>query len=216
MDKKSREQFEIRTHKRLIDIYDPTPQTVDALMKLELAAGVDVEIKAVIGILGKKLGMTQIFIEGGVAVPVTVIEAGPCSVIQVKTREKDGYEAVKVGFSEIRKEKKVNKPMSGVFKKAGAKPYRLTKEFKMGDLKVGRFRYRRRICQGRYRKGLGSLQRQGVSGSHEKAQLQGWSGLTRFHVQSCAGFHRCKFLSLKSMEEQETSRAYGIRRGDGE
>jgi len=91
------------------------------------------------GILGRKLGMTQIFIEGGVAVPVTVIEAGPCSVIQVKTREKDGYEAVKVGFSEIRKEKKVNKPMSGVFKKAGVKPYRLIKEFKMGDLKVGDF-----------------------------------------------------------------------------
>ncbi len=90
-----------------------------------------------IGILGKKLGMTHIFIEGGVAVPVTVIEAGPCSVIQVKTREKDGYEAVKVGFSEIRKEKKVNKPMAGVFKKAGVKPYRLIKEFKMGDLKVG-------------------------------------------------------------------------------
>ena len=90
-----------------------------------------------IGILGRKLGMTHIFIEGGVAVPVTVIEAGPCSVIQVKTREKDGYEAVKVGFSEIRKEKKVNKPMSGVFKKAGVRPYRLIKEFKMGELKVG-------------------------------------------------------------------------------
>jgi len=90
-----------------------------------------------IGILGKKLGMTHIFIEGGVTVPVTVIEAGPCSVIQVKTLVKDGYEAVKVGFSEIRKEKKVNKPMSGVFKKAGVKPYRLIKEFKMGDLKVG-------------------------------------------------------------------------------
>jgi large subunit ribosomal protein L3 len=92
-----------------------------------------------IGILGRKLGMTHIFIEGGVAVPVTVIEAGPCSVIQVKTRERDGYEAVKVGFSEIRKEKQVNKPMSGVFKKAGVKPYRLIKEFRMGNLKVGDF-----------------------------------------------------------------------------
>jgi large subunit ribosomal protein L3 len=89
------------------------------------------------GILGRKLGMTQIFIEGGVAVPVTVIEAGPCGVIQVKTREKDGYEAVKIGFSEIRKKKKVNKPMAGVFNKAGVKPYVLIKEFRMGDLKVG-------------------------------------------------------------------------------
>jgi large subunit ribosomal protein L3 len=91
----------------------------------------------VIGILGKKLGMTQIFAEGGKIVPVTVIEAGPCCVVQVKTLEKDGYEAVKVGFNEIKKEKKVNKALSGVFKKAGVKPYRLLKEFAMGDLKVG-------------------------------------------------------------------------------
>lgn len=90
-----------------------------------------------IGILGKKLGMTQIFAEGGKIVPVTVIEAGPCCVVQVKTLEKDGYEAVKVGFNEIKKEKKVNKALSGAFKKAGVKPYRLLKEFAMGDLKVG-------------------------------------------------------------------------------
>ena len=89
------------------------------------------------GMLGKKLGMTQIFMEDGRAIPVTVIEAGPCCVIQIKTKENDGYEAVKVGFSEIRKEKKVTKPMSGVFKKAGVKPYRIIKEFEMGDLKVG-------------------------------------------------------------------------------
>ena len=88
-------------------------------------------------ILGKKLGMTQIFAEGGKIVPVTVIEAGPCCVVQVKTLKKDGYEAVKVGFNEIKKEKNVNKALSGVFKKAGVKPYRLLKEFAMGDLKVG-------------------------------------------------------------------------------
>ncbi|PIP69567.1 MAG: 50S ribosomal protein L3 [Nitrospirae bacterium CG22_combo_CG10-13_8_21_14_all_44_11] len=90
-----------------------------------------------VGILGKKLGMTQIFAEGGKIVPVTVIEAGPCCVVQVKTLKKDGYEAVKVGFNEIKKEKNVNKALSGVFKKAGVKPYRLLKEFAMGDLKVG-------------------------------------------------------------------------------
>lgn len=89
------------------------------------------------GILGRKLGMTHIFAEDGKTFPVTVIEAGPCSVIQVKTNEKDGYEAVKVGFSEIRKTKKVNKPMAGVFKKVGAKPHRIIKEFKMAELKVG-------------------------------------------------------------------------------
>jgi large subunit ribosomal protein L3 len=89
------------------------------------------------GILGKKLGMTQIFGEDGKATPVTVIEAGPCCVVQVKTLKNDGYEAVKVGFSEVRKAKKVNKPMSGVFKKAGVKPYKMLKEYAMGNLKVG-------------------------------------------------------------------------------
>lgn len=92
-----------------------------------------------IGILGKKLGMTQIFAEDGRAVPVTVIEAGPCCVIQVKTRENDGYEAVKVGFAEVRKTKKVNKAMGGIFKKAGVKPYRVIREFRMANLKVGEF-----------------------------------------------------------------------------
>lgn len=91
------------------------------------------------GIIGKKLGMTHIFAEDGRATPVTVIEAGPCCVIQVKTLENDGYEAVKVGFSEVRKAKNVNKPMTGLFKKAGIKFYKMMKEFKMGNLKVGDF-----------------------------------------------------------------------------
>lgn len=90
-----------------------------------------------IGILGRKLGMTQVFDESGRMFPVTVVEAGPCCVIQVKTREKDGYEAVKIGFSEIKKEKNINKPMGGIFKKIGVKPYKMLKEFPMGDLKVG-------------------------------------------------------------------------------
>jgi large subunit ribosomal protein L3 len=92
-----------------------------------------------IGILGRKLGMTQIFDEGGRMYPVTVVEAGPCCVIQVKTQEKDGYEAVKIGFSEIRKEKNVNKPLQGVFRKIGVKPYRMLREFPMADVKVGEF-----------------------------------------------------------------------------
>lgn len=89
------------------------------------------------GILGKKLGMTQIFDEKGNMLPVTVVEAGPCCVIQIKTMENDGYEAVKVGFSEIKKEKRMTKPFLGVFKKAGLKPYRMLKEFPMGEFKVG-------------------------------------------------------------------------------
>lgn len=89
------------------------------------------------GILGRKLGMTQIFDDTGRMLPVTVVEAGPCCVIQVKTSERDGYAAVKIGFSEVKKSKNVTKPIAGIFNKAGSKPYRILKEFPMGNLKVG-------------------------------------------------------------------------------
>ncbi|MBR5900382.1 MAG: 50S ribosomal protein L3, partial [Clostridia bacterium] len=69
-------------------------------------------------IIGRKLGMTQVFTQDGKVIPVTVIEAGPCPVVQVKTLERDGYTAVKLGFDEVN-EKKVNKPNAGQFKKAG-------------------------------------------------------------------------------------------------
>lgn len=69
-------------------------------------------------IMGKKVGMTQIFTEDGIVIPVTVVEAGPCVVVQKKTVESDGYCAVQLGYGEIR-EKLVNKPKMGHFKKAG-------------------------------------------------------------------------------------------------
>ena len=81
-------------------------------------------------IIGKKIGMTQIFDENGKVVPVTVVEAGPCVVVQKKTMEKDGYEAIKVGFGEIR-EKLLNKPAKGQFVKAGVSLRRTLKEFKL-------------------------------------------------------------------------------------
>ena len=84
------------------------------------------------GLLGKKLGMTQLFDEAGKIVPVTVVEAGPCVVVQKKTVENDGYEAVQVGFADI-KEKNVNKPMKGHFEKAGVAAKRFLKEFKLED-----------------------------------------------------------------------------------
>lgn len=85
------------------------------------------------GIIGKKLGMTQIFAEDGSVIPVTVIEAGPCSVTQKKTVETDGYEAVQLAFSDLR-EKLVNKPRAGHFKKAGVSPKRHLKEFRLDDI----------------------------------------------------------------------------------
>jgi len=82
------------------------------------------------GIIGKKLGMTQIFDENGNVIPVTVIEAGPCAVVQKKTVETDGYNAVQLGF-EDKKEKHVTKPAAGHFKKAGVSAKRHLKEFRL-------------------------------------------------------------------------------------
>jgi len=81
------------------------------------------------GILGKKIGMTSIFDENGQMIPCTIIEAGPCYVTQIKTKGTDGYEAVQLGFGEI-KERLVNKPLKGHFKKGGVKPLRLISEFR--------------------------------------------------------------------------------------
>ncbi len=88
------------------------------------------------GILGKKLGVTHIFLEDGTSIPVTVIEAGPCKVVQSKTVESDGYESVQIGFDEV-KEKNVTKGRLGHFKKASAAPHRFLREIKMQGLKVG-------------------------------------------------------------------------------
>ena len=81
------------------------------------------------GLIGKKIGMTQIFDEKGNVIPVTVVEAGPCVITQKKTIENDGYEAVQVGFQD-QKESRVNAPLAGHFKKAGVTPKRHLAEFK--------------------------------------------------------------------------------------
>lgn len=82
------------------------------------------------GILGKKLGMTQIFEADGKPIPVTVVEAGPCVVLQNKTEETDGYNAVQLGFGEI-KEKHTTKPMKGHFDKAGVAPVKFVRELRL-------------------------------------------------------------------------------------
>lgn len=83
-----------------------------------------------IGLIGKKIGMTQIFDKDGNMIPVTVIHAGPCRVIHRKSKEKHGYDAVQLGFVEI-DEKKVSKPMMGHFKKHNSPPYKYLKEFRL-------------------------------------------------------------------------------------
>jgi large subunit ribosomal protein L3 len=80
------------------------------------------------GLIGKKVGMTQLLQDDGTAVPVTVIQAGPCVVVQKKTKQKDGYDAVQLGFVEFVKPKRINKPMTGHFKKGNAAPVRILRE----------------------------------------------------------------------------------------
>jgi large subunit ribosomal protein L3 len=84
------------------------------------------------GILGRKLGMTQVFNDQGHIVPVTVIEAGPCVVVQRRSRERDGYEAIQVGFGPT-KEQRVNRPLKGHFARAGVAPVRHLREFRVED-----------------------------------------------------------------------------------
>ena len=84
------------------------------------------------GLIGKKIGMTQLFDESGKVIPVTVVEAGPCTVVQKKTVENDGYAAVQVGFGDV-KVQRVNKPMAGHFKKADVAPQKVLKEFRLED-----------------------------------------------------------------------------------
>ena len=81
------------------------------------------------GLIGKKVGMTQVFDEDGNVIPVTVIKAGPCVVIQNKMKDRDGYEAVQLGLVEFIRPSRVNKPREGHFKKAGVPPCRILREF---------------------------------------------------------------------------------------
>jgi large subunit ribosomal protein L3 len=135
------------------------------------------------GLLGKKIRMTQIFDENGKSIPVTVINAGPCYVSQVKTLEKDGYQAVQIGFVEL-KDKHTTKPQVGHFKKANVKPLKYLQEFdmpfdkelKVGDeLKADMFVEGETVKISGYSKGRGF---QGVMKRH------GFSGANKTHGQS--------------------------------
>jgi large subunit ribosomal protein L3 len=91
------------------------------------------------GIIGRKVGMTQIFEDSGEAIPVTVIQAGPCPIVQLKTQEKDGYQAVQLGFGK-QKESRINKPKRGHFAKAGIDSAFVLREFRvqsLDDVSVG-------------------------------------------------------------------------------
>lgn len=135
------------------------------------------------GLLGKKIRMTQIFDEGGRSIPVTVINAGPCYVSQIKTEKTDGYRSVQIGYKEV-KEKHTSKPLAGHLKKANLKPLKYLREFnlpsdlelKIGDeLKVDMFSEGEMVVIAGSAKGRGF---QGVMKRH------GFSGANKTHGQS--------------------------------
>lgn len=139
-----------------------------------------------IGILGKKLGMTNIFNEQGRNIPVTLIEAGPCSVLQVKTKATDGYDAVQIGFGEKR-EKLVKKVDNGRFKKAGVTPKRFVKELIVKDPAV--YKAGQQICIDVFAKGdyvdvIGTSIGKGFQGG---VRRWGWTGGDAGHGSM---FHR--------------------------
>ncbi len=89
-----------------------------------------------VGIIGKKIGMSQVF-DGRELIPVTVIQAGPCKVVQKKTMEKDGYEAVQLAFEEEKKQGRITKAAAGHYKKSGTPPHRFLREFSMAGYEQG-------------------------------------------------------------------------------
>lgn len=95
-------------------------------------------MKPGVGLIGRKLGMTQLFQKDGRPVPVTVLEAGPCTVVQVKSQERDGYRAVQLGFGQV-SAKRLTKPVAGRFAKANVEAKRVLKEFRLANPEVGKF-----------------------------------------------------------------------------
>lgn len=139
-----------------------------------------------LGILGKKIGMTQLFIEGGASVPVTVIEAGPCVVLQKRTVEKDGYSALRVGFGLIgskktrpeTRERRIGRPEMGLFKKVQQAPTRWIREFRVGPEEFARFNVGDQVKTEIFQKGVhvdvtGTTKGRGFAGVFKKHKMAG-------------------------------------------
>ncbi len=139
-----------------------------------------------LGILGKKIGMTQVFNDEGNSVPVTVIEAGPCLVLEKRTPEKEGYAALRVGFGEIgakdtrpeTREARVGRPRVGFFKKANATPKRWVREFRVAPEDLGKFNVGDALPIGMFEKGskvdvTGTTKGRGFAGVFKRHQMAG-------------------------------------------
>jgi large subunit ribosomal protein L3 len=133
------------------------------------------EVANVKGILGRKLGMMQVFDERGRAVPVTVIAAGPCTVTQIRDKSKDGYEAVQMGFGAV-KARRVNKPLGGFFKKNDVKPQHYLREFQIAgisDYRVGQEIKVTVFGQGEFVDVIGKSKGKGFAGGMKRHNFSG-------------------------------------------
>lgn len=136
------------------------------------------------GIIGKKLGMSNIFSQDGEIIPVTVIQAGPCKIVNIRTKEKDGYEALQLSFGE-RKEKQTTKPFAGQFKVSGVKPSILLKEFRnfnLSEFKIGDEIGANFFVEGERIKVKGKTKGKGFQGVMRRHNFGGVGGTT--HGQS--------------------------------
>ena len=138
-------------------------------------------------IIGRKVGMTQIFDETGKVIPVTVVEAGPCTVVQKKTAEKEGYDAVQLGFSDL-SDKRVTKPMAGHFKKAGVAAKKYLKEFKLdsaASMNVGDIVLADVFAKGDKVEGTGPSRGKGYAGGVKR-----WNAHSQEHTHGVGPVHR--------------------------
>ena len=170
---------------------------------------------AVTGILGKKIGMTQVFDEKGDVHPITVLQAGPCVITQLKTLAKDGYDAAQIGLVEFIKTKNVTKPQAGHFAKTEAPPVKVIKEVdveanaegevqtKAGDRVLVDIFQDAKVCR-RDRHFEGSR----ICWRRSPAQVRRRTQVARTHVPG-AGFDRCIQLSVACVSRAENAGTHG-------
>ena len=144
------------------------------------------------GLIGKKIGMTRLFLEEGRAVPVTVLQVGPCTVVQVKTPDKERYSALQLGFGE-KKAVRVNKPGTGHFAKAGVQPKAVLREFKVDD--TAEFQVGQEITAAIFARGekvnvTGRTKGRGFAGVVKRHNFGGGRDTPRLHHPRPARLHR--------------------------
>ena len=164
-------------------------------------------------IIGKKVGMTQIFDETGKVIPVTVIEAGPCTVVQKKTADKEGFDSIQLGFSDIA-EKKLSKPEAGHLKKAGVSMKKYLKEFRLDDISsynVGDTVFADIFAEGDKVDVTGISKGKGYAGI-----IKRWNAHSQEHTHGVGPVHRsrsarlCQHRPLQSLPRQENGRPLGL------